>query len=114
MKEIYSLEEVESCIGLSERFFVLFFKYSPRCEVCQGAQEILEHFEKERNDPYFFLFKIDVLNSKEASEHLEKLSKQKHASPQCIGYLGYKPYFAVAHNKITKEFLETAIPRPPQ
>lgn len=114
MKEIYSREEVESCVGLSERFFVLFFKHSPRCELCQQAGEILEKLEKERGDPYLFFFKINVLDSKEASQYLEQLSKVKHESPQCIAYMRYNPYFAVSHTKITQEFLETAIPRPPQ
>ncbi|CRX38434.1 monothiol bacilliredoxin BrxC family protein [Estrella lausannensis] len=114
MKEIYSKEEVLSCIGLSERFFVLFFKYSPRCELCVAANEILEKLEKDRNDPNIFIFRINVLESKEASQSLEQLSKVKHESPQCIAYMRFNPYFSVSHTKITQNFLETAIPRPPQ
>lgn len=114
MKEVFSREEVLSCIGLSERFFVLFFKYSPKCELCQAAGEVLERLERERDDPNIFIFKINVLESKEPSLSLEQLSKVKHESPQCIAYLRFNPYFAVSHTKITKDFLETAIPRPPQ
>jgi len=110
MKELKLKEEVESALGLAERFYIIFFRHSAQNAHSNALKSVLEAIEKKRDDPRLFFFLIDVDKHPEVSIHLAGLTKVTPEIPQCSAYFNFRPMFTLSHQEITEEKLESLIP----
>lgn len=107
MEQLKSIDEVVQWIEKSNQQPVFFYKHSFQCPISAGAFEEIKTFEKKHpNTPIVW---IDVIDSRDVSNHLAELSSITHHSPQIILYHQGNPVWNTSHREITLTSLEQNI-----
>lgn len=104
MKQIFSLEELQTLLQQYPKIFVL--KHSLTCPISQEGFFECESFAKEHPDvPFVYL---TVQESRPLSTEIMKTFDIRHESPQCLLFREAKVVWHASHFSITKSALESA------
>jgi len=87
---------------------VIIFKNSPVCPVSRAARSEFEKFA-EKSDDSVDLYMVDVINSRNISNSIEKQTKIKHESPQVMLLKNNTVVWHASHGEITAKKIEEVL-----
>ena len=97
--QLTSLESISDLMNASEEQAVLFFKHSTRCSISSMA---LNRFEADWNsDLPCQLYFLDLLNHRDISAEIERITGVEHQSPQAIVVKNGKVIYSATHSSIS-------------
>jgi bacillithiol system protein YtxJ len=109
MKEITTLDELETILDESATTPVLFFKHSTQCPISAAAFEQFSEFLK--SHPPVKAVLIKVIESRPVSNQLTQVTGIQHESPQALLMDNNEVKWHASHRTITKATLQQALMR---
>jgi len=107
-KQLTSTTEVDELIQLSHQKPQLIFKHSTRCGV---SSHMKMQFETEWNgaDESIDIYYLDLLNYRDVSNYVAKVSKVYHQSPQVILFKDGEAVANASHQAIKANAINAAL-----
>lgn len=99
--EIRSTIDLDNLIALSERQFVIIFKYSTRCGISRMVYRRM--LSAELNPELYTLHTLDVLSYKSVSNAVSSEYQVRHESPQALVIKDGKCIFHCSHEDVSPE-----------
>jgi bacillithiol system protein YtxJ len=104
LPELSTIQAFDTLLGQE---LVVIFKHSTACDRSWGAHEEMAEFHRSQPDVPIYL--VSVLDSREVSRHVAKVSGVEHQSPQIVVFRRGKVVGSASHLAVTADRLTAII-----
>jgi bacillithiol system protein YtxJ len=101
MVELRSVEEFEELLS---RETAIVFKHSTQCPISAAAHAEMEELAGRRD-----IYLVKVIESRQVSDAIERITGIRHESPQVIVLCKGKSVWHASHRDVTAEAVEQAL-----
>ena len=98
MQEITTVDQADRVM---EEGTAVLFKHNPTCPISARAHQEMSALEQQHPDAHIYL--VDVLGSREVSNHVAERTGITHESPQTIVFSGGRPVYDASSFGITAD-----------
>lgn len=105
MIEIRTAQQADE---IMQQDLAVIFKHSTRCPISARAHEEMRRYLSMRGQTPVYL--VDVIKSREVSQHIERTTGVQHESPQLIIVRKGKAHWHASHGSIVAEAVAEETP----